>query len=297
MIDFVQVVDVPIEEMTLEDIKTERAAHAWVRYKVSNLADHLSVRLYWLREHKPYVPKEVYRAQYENGELSAKDYRLTAMQMAKRKIYHRHCEAQIKYATMLTDHETAVVNALDERIEVLKAKPEPKKRGRKPRDPTKNASKNNRKPWQPSEEIRPAKKVRLKVTDTERKDKETDSVMRRMEAITEWDADKFFKVAESRGYQTLPSVYAAVSEELNITMGGAMRLLKYGKMSWGQIVVIASFFEMTPIEFCDVFLSGVFKEAVDGKWVATCDNKAALLDTPTYVMSNQPRETEQGKEG
>lgn len=290
MIDFIQVLDTPLEQMSLEEMKTERSAHAWVRYKLNAMVSHLTMRLHWLKENKPYVPKEEYTRMYENGELSAKEYRLMAMQMAKRKIYHRNCEAQIAYGSILVDHETAVVNALDERIGVLKAKPKPKKRGRKPRDPTKNASKNNKKPWQPSEELRPQKRVRLNLTDTERKEKSENAVMRRMEAITEWDTDKFFKIAESRGYRTMASVHSAVAKELNITISGATRLLESGKMSWGQIVVLAAFFEMTPLEFCDVFLSGVFQEVVDGKWIATCDNKEALLDEPIKVL--QPKESD-----
>lgn len=290
MIDFIQVLDTPLEQMSLEEMKAERSAHAWVRYKLNAMVSHLTMRLHWLKENKPYVPKEEYTRMYENGELTAKEYRLMAMQMAKRKIYHRNCEAQIAYGSILVDHETAVVNALDERIGVLKAKPAPKKRGRKPRDPTKNASKNNKKPWQPSEELRPQKRVRLNLTDTERKEKSENAVMRRMEAITEWDADKFFKIAESRGYHTMASVHSAVAKELNITISGATRLLESGKMSWGQIVVLAAFFEMTPLEFCDVFLSGVFQEVVDGKWIATCDNKEALLDEPIKVL--QPKESD-----
>lgn len=279
MIDFIQAIDTPIDQMSLEEIKAERSAHAWVRYKVNSMVNHLTMRLHWLRENKPYIPKEEYTRMYEDGELSAEKYKVMAMNMAKRRIYHRNCEAQIAYGSMLVDHEAAIVNILDERIEMMKTKAKPRKRGRKSKDPRKRLSWNNQKPWQPAVELRPPKKVQVNmVTQTDRLNKSAEAEMRRMAAITEWSLDKFKAIAESRGFYSMASLYNVVAQELDITVYAAERLLQSGKMSWGQTIILAAYFEMTPLEFCDVFLSGVFQEVVDGKWIATCDNKEALLD-------------------
>ena len=88
------------------------------------------------------------------------------------------------------------------------------------------------------------------------------------------------QVARDRGYFTELAVTASVSEALNISIGGADQLLQSGKMSWGQCMVIGSLFEMTPKEFCDVFMSGYFVEVADGVFRAKVDDIDNLLDAP-----------------
>lgn len=73
-----------------------------------------------------------------------------------------------------------------------------------------------------------------------------------------WDRDRFLLIAEDRGYQTEESVTFAVAEMLNFTAERAKQLLKSGRFTWGQVLVLGSEFEMTPKEFCDTFLAGYF---------------------------------------
>ena len=68
MIDFIQVLDTPLEQMSLEEMKAERSAHAWVRYKLNAMVSHLTMRLHWLKENKP----EIYRR--ARWYLNIKDY-------------------------------------------------------------------------------------------------------------------------------------------------------------------------------------------------------------------------------
>ena len=95
MIDFIQVLDTPLEQMSLEEMKAERSAHAWVRYKLNAMVSHLTMRLHWLKENKPYVPKEEYTRMYENGELSAKEYRLMAEKAQQEAVVHFSNEAYV----------------------------------------------------------------------------------------------------------------------------------------------------------------------------------------------------------
>lgn len=93
-----------------------------------------------------------------------------------------------------------------------------------------------------------------------------------------WDKDKFLLIANDRGYQTEELVTTVVSRELNMTRTRAKILLDNGRFTWGQILVLGGFFEMTPKEFCDTFLAGYFVDT-HGDYRANYENieKAELL--------------------
>lgn len=75
-----------------------------------------------------------------------------------------------------------------------------------------------------------------------------------------WDKDKFGEIASDRGFQTPEIITSVVAEELNLDRTRARMLLKSGRFTWGQVLVLGAFMQMTPREFCDTFLSGYFTE-------------------------------------
>lgn len=93
-----------------------------------------------------------------------------------------------------------------------------------------------------------------------------------------YDRDKFHLVARDRGYLTEEGIVYAVSKELGLKRPAALRLIEKGKFSWGQVMCLGAMFEMTPKEFCDIFLAGYFVEKY-GEFRASYDNidKTMLL--------------------
>lgn len=94
-----------------------------------------------------------------------------------------------------------------------------------------------------------------------------------------WDRDKFMIVARDRGYRTEESIVYAIGKDLNLDRQRAMLLFKTGKFTWGQVLCVGALLEMTPKEFCDIFMSGYFVESF-GNYVASYDiiDKSVLLE-------------------
>ena len=250
------------------------------------------------------LTKEEYTTMYADGEITEKQFRTMAATMARKRRDIEVTEKQIEYSFRIVDHETAVITDLQERIErarAVKEKPKPNRRNRK-LNPRKNASCNNPKPWFNDGKCYPPPKVKTyidKRNEIVRAETDATKAMSRMQAISEWDYDRFKKIAADRGWYTEPSIVGYVALELRITVNSAQQLLKSGKMSWGQAVIIGAAFEMTPAEFCDCFLHGYFRETVDGKWVAVVDDKEALLAKPIpsqEVQSQDPQSNDDESE-
>lgn len=87
-----------------------------------------------------------------------------------------------------------------------------------------------------------------------------DKMIERSGINLSWDKDKFMLVAKDRGYQTYDAILLAVQNELNLDRSRADNLIRKGKYTWGQVLCMGALFEMTPKEFCDIFLSGYFVE-------------------------------------
>ena len=87
-------------------------------------------------------------------------------------------------------------------------------------------------------------------------------------AILDWERSRLDTVARTRGFRTKEGVDYAVANELSITMRSATRLINNGKLTWGQCILIGALFEMTPKEFCDVFMYNYFKETPTGDFRA-----------------------------
>lgn len=301
MRDIIRVIEKPLEELSLAELKRERAPHAWAKRKLSNCSHHMTTRLYNLRERKIYT-KEEYTKMYKRGEITKGEFMTMPARMSKRRTAIVTCEDCIKYGFDLVDQEAAIIAYIDELISEKKSRQ--KKTKRKPGtkgkgDPREYASWNNPKRWRGGKyNLRPLRKViktKPKWNAITESNKDLERSMLRARPITEWDADKLRKIARARGFASDMTMLAVIAQELRISVGGAKRLIESGKLTWGQTVVIAAFFEMTPVEFCDVFLSGVFKEVVDGKWVAVAENKEALLYEPIKVMPAPHNEDEEGQ--
>lgn len=103
-----------------------------------------------------------------------------------------------------------------------------------------------------------------------------------------WDRDKFMLVARDRGYLTEQSVIQAVSEELLVSRAMTRVLLDGGKFTWGQVMCLGAMLQMTPREFCDIFLSGYFTEYY-GRYIASYDNldREVLLKRATALTKKE----------
>ena len=79
--------------------------------------------------------------------------------------------------------------------------------------------------------------------------------------VVSWDRDKFFHIAADRGYQTEELIVSEVQKELELAdRTKAKWLLNKGRFTWGQVLCLGAFLQMTPKEFCDTFLAGYFTE-------------------------------------
>lgn len=91
------------------------------------------------------------------------------------------------------------------------------------------------------------------------------------ELYVTWDKERFDLVAADRGLQTEEMILSAVSEELRLDRTRAKMLVDSGRFTWGQVLCLGAFLQMTPKEFCDVFLADYFVEQY-GEYRADYDN-------------------------
>lgn len=282
------------EDMELLELYAERSARNWHRSRIKRCIELLKTRKWWLENNMPiYSPEEIKR-QYEDGEISKTQYQ-TAFARRKRAINQRmKNDDRMIFAERIVYHESSIIAFLDELIaEKLakedKGKPKKKTAGYDPRrksgydnvpppqiDPQRRWATRDKDP-KPFPKLQHAK---MRWKKGKKDDNTVTTIMKRMQPIITWDADKLMEIAKDRGYFTDYAVMAAVAEALNITLSGADKLLQSGKMSWGQCMVIGAIFEMTPKEYCDVFMSGYFKEVADGVFKAHVEDTEALLDVP-----------------
>ena len=61
-----------------------------------------------------------------------------------------------------------------------------------------------------------------------------------------------------------------------------------GRFTWGQVLVLGAWLQMTPKEFCDIFLSGYFTEYY-GRYIASYDNldREVLLKRATALSKKE----------
>ena len=290
----------PFEEMELLELYAERACRQWHRGRTIAAKDRVERKMIWLKKNRPIYSKEEIREQYENGLLSQKQFQ-TAFATRKRAINSRmRYEDYLAYADRVIFHEESIVAYIDELIAEKLAKEDAKrsakiKNERKQRakhrcyDPRKPRSKYNQNPldprrkWATREEDKPfpkLQKARVRWKKGKEHDTKSMTVMRKMQPIITWDAERLMAIARDRGYFTEVAVSAAIADALNITISGADKLLKSGRLTWSQCIIIGAIFEMTPKEYCDVFMSGYFVEVADGVFKAHVEDTETLLDAP-----------------
>ena len=274
----------PFKDMTLEELYTERSCHQWHRSKMKWHIESLKKRKWWLEQNRPILSKEEITAKYENGEMSFNQYK-TAFASRKRAIDHRlQVEQRMIYADLVAYDEESLVIYLDELIaEKLSKKPQPTEENKfKKRDPRKRATPGNQRKWETI--IDPRRMPKLKEARKRWKayrvnDVETVLPTRGYQPITQWDLDKLKLIARDRGYFTDTAMTAVIADAFDISIKATTELLHNGRLSWGQCAVIGAIFEMSPKEYCDVFMSGYFREVADGVY------KAYIDDIPSFVTN------------
>lgn len=102
--------------------------------------------------------------------------------------------------------------------------------------------------------------------------------------VAQWDRAIFNKIASDRGYRTKAAISYAVSQELELPLRTAQVLIKTGRMTWGQCLLIGALFEMTPKEFADCFMKDYFKEVRDGEYIAYVEDKTSLRSPPAMYI-------------
>ena len=292
----------PFEEMEYLELVAELFAHRYHRTQMNRCIEKLKTRLWWLEENKPILSKEEINQQYENGEITFNQYKTAYARRKKRIDTTMRMQDYMTLCKRIVFAEEAVIAYVAELMEEAKAreaeekqKNKPRRKGRKPGpktyDPRKRISKNNPPPkqldpqrkWATRTEPKPlpklAKARRRKKPKAGAKDSGM-AVSRRLQPVVQWDVTKLEQIARDRGFYTRAALVAVIAERLDTTINCVSHLLNIGKLSWSQCILIGALFEMTPKEFCDVFLSGYFREVADGVFRAYVEDPTALLDAP-----------------
>lgn len=105
--------------------------------------------------------------------------------------------------------------------------------------------------------------------------------------------EKLIEVTRHRGYYTSAAVATAISQNTGQSVKTIDGKIHSGHFSREEMCVIAAYFEMTPKEFCDVFLHGLFDEDGLGHYIAHVDSVYALLHSKPQPQTQ--REKKQAK--
>lgn len=99
----------------------------------------------------------------------------------------------------------------------------------------------------------------------------------------------FMQVVKHRGYMTERAVIDALVPVLEMTKKRVSFRVRTGRWSVEQMFVIAAYFEMTPKEFYDSFMHGLFIADREGHYVCKVDaeNRHTLLASDN-VYKPQP---------
>lgn len=92
-----------------------------------------------------------------------------------------------------------------------------------------------------------------------------------------YSSDKLIEMAKHRGYFSLHAIAVGISQDTGLSVSTLQNKISSGHFSREEMIVIASYFEMTPKEFCDVFLHGLFNENDLGHFIAHIDSAYAVL--------------------
>lgn len=269
-----QLITTPIERMTIEELKQEREVHRWQANKSKRGAEALQRRLYWLEENEPIQTKEEINRAYEEGKLTKGQYQTAFARRAKSIGDRKRTERKIEYSRRIEDEERALIGIIDERILELEATAKTRK-GRPPkRDPRKRAIKQHT-----YKRPRNLASIKEKWRIIDHRNRANAQLRGKLAPLPNWSLDTLTLISRDRGYFTEEGFTHALSRELELGYTETEKALKSGKLTFGQVLLIGSFLEMTPKEFCDTFLRGYFKDNC-GTYRAEITDKRALLSKP-----------------
>lgn len=278
-----QIINKPIERMTLEELKQERQVHAWQANKSERGAEALQKRLYWLEKNEPVQSREDIQRDYEEGRLSEAQYRTAFARRAKAISDRKSAERKAEYSRRVEDEERALLFAIDERILQLEVNAPKPKRGRPCKyDPRKRQAV-KRKAYKRPHNLMTLRK-RWQLIQNSNKNNLTKSA-----PIPYWNPETLSKIAYDRGFFTNEGFTAHVAQELQLSYSAAKTLLQTGGFTFGQALVLGAFLEMTPREFCDTFLYNYFRDNTNGygNLIATIDNADILLNKPIKIPKKE----------
>lgn len=322
-IDTVRLYTKPFDELDEYELKLESKAHKWLARRIDDVERKYSAKLKYMRENHPVDEdtREQVLEDYENGLIDMKQRKKRMTAITKREHTHLEMEAHVVLAHRAMEHHRAVGVDLDERLRWKQSnrKFDPGKatskanRGRgknRSYDPTKNVTRYNRAPWH--KQLPPKKRKPRPNIIVNRLNKKWDKISlldrnfkfqhTRWQELTNYDYNNLKKIAYDRGFTTTQTFHAVVAEALGCSVVSVRPILTDGRMSWRVVMTIAALFEMTPAEYCDVFLKGFFQEVVDGKWVATLPDMGDFRrlgrdeDEPTDEQGDNRTEDDDEKE-
>lgn len=105
-----------------------------------------------------------------------------------------------------------------------------------------------------------------------------------------YSKEKLIQVTKHRGYYNPKAVAIAISQNTGIGVGTLETKISSGHFTREEMICIAAYFEMTPIEFCDVFFNGVFDEDDLGHFIAHIDSVYALLHPPKKMTVREKKQ-------
>lgn len=275
-----QIINKPIERMTLEELKQERQVHAWQANKSERGAEALQKRLYWLDDNRPIQSREEIQRDYEEGRLSEAQYKTAFARRAKAISDRKGTERRAEYSRRVAAEERALLCEIDERILYMEVNAPRPKRGRPPkRDPRKREAV-KRKAYKRPPNLMTLQK-RLQIIQRSNRNNLTKSA-----PIPYWNMDTLQKIALDRGYFTEHGFTAYVAQELQLPYETTKKLLQTGGFTFGQALTLGAFLEMTPREFCDTFLFHYFRDNFGG-YVATVEDKEVLLNKSIKIPKKE----------
>lgn len=291
-VEAIRIYNKQLPKMTKAELKIEQAAFMWLAVKIEDWVRMNSMRLYHLRENYPVDEdtREKVLEDYENGLITLAERRNRSRKITMREREHEKVEARLILGQRAADHFRAMGVALGEEIDyrISYEKYNPKRKGmqmarkkkrRSAYDPRKNQSKYNLAPWRTELPPKTTDKKKLrpkpKVSNIHKKWKKStmfDYRFSKMQCIAEcpptFSLESLRRIGYDRGYMTNLTLEAAIAESVGITIGAARTMLYLGNVRWEVSFIIADLLEMTPAEYCDTFLHGLFRETVQGKWTA-----------------------------
>lgn len=157
-------------------------------------------------------------------------------------IYERNIRGFIEYLTELKDERRAYELAHRQRGY------DPRSRRRK-------------------EETAELKKLRGKLALKKKLTKKQVRQMQKAGAVSTWSRETFDLVVRERGIWTEGYLIFELSNRLGLTRKATEELLKSGRFTMEQAFKIGDYLQMTPREFCDIFMRGYFIE-LGGDFIA-----------------------------